>query len=97
MIWAGTGTVYGWGHNHRGQLGGVSGVKVKAPILCSSIAAIKPVQIIGGEQTFFFVNSDGKVKKEQKFLTNAKEFLRKNFINIKNQVFNYIYVFSRNF
>nr|XP_047123873.1 E3 ubiquitin-protein ligase HERC2 isoform X1 [Hydra vulgaris]XP_047123877.1 E3 ubiquitin-protein ligase HERC2 isoform X2 [Hydra vulgaris] len=61
MIWAGAGTVYGWGHNHRGQLGGVSGIKVKSPVLCSAIAAIKPVQIIGGEQTFFFLNSDGKV------------------------------------
>lgn len=24
--------IYGWGHNHRGQLGGVEGAKVKSPI-----------------------------------------------------------------
>lgn len=31
--WAavGGGAIYGWGHNHRGQLGGVEGAKVKVP------------------------------------------------------------------
>ena len=28
LSWGGAGTIYGWGHNHRGQLGGVDGAKV---------------------------------------------------------------------
>ena len=28
LSWGGSGTIYGWGHNHRGQLGGVEGAKV---------------------------------------------------------------------
>ena len=55
-------SVYGWGHNHRGQLGGVEGNKVKAARLCESFSELNPIQIIGGEQTVFAVTQDGKVK-----------------------------------
>lgn len=61
VIWGGNGTVYGWGHNHRGQLGGIEGAKIKTPVICDSLAALKPVQMIGGEQTLFCVSVDGKV------------------------------------
>ena len=54
-------TVYGWGHNHRGQLGGVEGSKVKVPRLSNSFADVSPVQLVGGEQTMFAVTEDGKV------------------------------------
>lgn len=53
--------VYGWGHNHRGQLGGVDGGKVRAPEPCHALAALSPVQLVGGEQTLFAVTPDGKV------------------------------------
>ncbi|UYV60264.1 HERC2 [Cordylochernes scorpioides] len=55
------GNIYGWGHNHRGQLGGVEGAKVKVPTPCESLSALMPTQIAGGEQTLFAVTSDGKV------------------------------------
>ncbi|CAG7818352.1 unnamed protein product [Allacma fusca] len=61
LSWGGTGTIYGWGHNHRGQLGGVEGAKVKLPTPCHSLSALRPVQIVGGEQTLFAVTADGKV------------------------------------
>ena len=54
-------SIYGWGHNHRGQLGGVDGNKVKVPRICEAFAEISPVQIAGGEQTLFAVTADGKV------------------------------------
>ena len=54
-------SIFGWGHNHRGQLGGVEGNKVKVPRLCESFSELSPVQIIGGEQTMFAVTQDGKV------------------------------------
>ncbi|CAG9575570.1 unnamed protein product [Danaus chrysippus] len=53
--------VYGWGHNHRGQLGGVEGAKVRTPTPCHALAALNPVQLVGGEQTLFAVTPDGKV------------------------------------
>ena len=55
-------SIYGWGHNHRGQLGGVEGNKVKVPRLCENFSELNPVQIIGGEQTLFAVTGDGKVR-----------------------------------
>jgi E3 ubiquitin-protein ligase HERC2 len=58
---SGSGHIYVWGHNHRGQLGGVEGAKVKLPIGCDSLAALKPVQLVGGEQTLYTVTGDGKV------------------------------------
>lgn len=61
IIWGGSGTIYGWGHNHRGQLGGIEGAKIKSPTICDALAALKPVQVIGGEQTLFCVTADGKV------------------------------------
>ena len=61
LSWGGSGTIYGWGHNHRGQLGGVEGAKVKLPFSCDALAGIRPVQLIGGEQTLFAVTADGKV------------------------------------
>lgn len=57
----GSGTIYGWGHNHRGQLGGIEGAKVKVPTPCEALAMLRPVQLIGGEQTLFAVTADGKV------------------------------------
>ncbi|KAJ2946601.1 hypothetical protein O0L34_g12657 [Tuta absoluta] len=53
--------VYGWGHNHRGQLGGVEGAKVRTPTPCHALAGLNPVQLVGGEQTLFAVTPDGKV------------------------------------
>lgn len=61
LSWGGTNTIYGWGHNHRGQLGGVEGAKVKVPSWCEALSALRPVQIVGGEQTLLAVTSDGKV------------------------------------
>ena len=61
VTWGGSGTIYGWGHNHRGQLGGIEGAKVKFPQPCEALSAIRPVQIVGGEQTLFAVTSEGKV------------------------------------
>ena len=61
MIWGGSGTIYGWGHNHRGQLGGIDGTRIKRPTVCDSLAALKPIQIVGGEQSLFSVTGDGKV------------------------------------
>ena len=61
VTWGGSGTIYGWGHNHRGQLGGIEGGKVKFPQPCEALSAIRPVQIVGGEQTLFAVTSEGKV------------------------------------
>lgn len=58
----GSGTIYGWGHNHRGQLGGIEGAKVKVPTPCEALATLRPVQLIGGEQTLFAVTADGKVR-----------------------------------
>lgn len=42
-------------------MGGVDGSKVKSPIVLESIAALRPIQIVGGEQTLFVVTRDGKV------------------------------------
>ncbi|KAK3100706.1 hypothetical protein FSP39_024049, partial [Pinctada imbricata] len=61
LSWGGSGQIWGWGHNHRGQLGGVEGAKVKLPVSCESLAALRPVQLIGGEQTLFAVTAEGKV------------------------------------
>uniref|UniRef100_A0A8C9RA53 E3 ubiquitin-protein ligase HERC2 n=1 Tax=Scleropages formosus TaxID=113540 RepID=A0A8C9RA53_SCLFO len=57
----GSGTIYGWGHNHRGQLGGIEGAKVKVPTPTEALAMLRPVQLIGGEQTLFAVTADGKL------------------------------------
>lgn len=57
----GGGQIYGWGHNHRGQLGGVEGAKVKVPTVCEALSALRPIQLAGGEQTLFAVTSDGRV------------------------------------
>jgi E3 ubiquitin-protein ligase HERC2 len=61
LSWGGAGTIYGWGHNHRGQLGGVDGAKVKMPTPCDLLSALRPVQLVGGEQTLFAITADGKV------------------------------------
>ncbi|ESO89418.1 hypothetical protein LOTGIDRAFT_218809 [Lottia gigantea] len=61
LSWGGSGQIWVWGHNHRGQLGGVEGAKVKLPISCESLASLRPIQLIGGEQTLFAVTADGKV------------------------------------
>ncbi|CAI8007319.1 E3 ubiquitin-protein ligase HERC2 [Geodia barretti] len=54
-------SVYGWGHNHRGQLGGVEGNKIKTPRLCEAFSELSPVKVTGGEQTMFAITKDGKV------------------------------------
>ncbi|KAG5897066.1 hypothetical protein JTB14_025882 [Gonioctena quinquepunctata] len=61
LSWGGSGTIYGWGHNHRGQLGGVEGAKVKTPTACEALSSLRPIQLLGGEQTLFAVTADGKV------------------------------------
>ncbi|KAG1662456.1 E3 ubiquitin-protein ligase HERC2 [Nymphon striatum] len=61
LSWGGGGSIYGWGHNHRGQLGGVEGAKVKLPALCEALSSLKPSSVVGGEQTLFAVTSDFKV------------------------------------
>lgn len=61
LSWGGAGTIYGWGHNHRGQLGGVDGAKVKMPSSCDALSSLRPVQLVGGEQTLFAITADGKV------------------------------------
>ena len=53
--------IYGWGHNHRGQLGGVDGAKVKIPTPCETLSALRPVQLVGGEQTLFAITAEGKI------------------------------------
>ncbi|XP_063677273.1 E3 ubiquitin-protein ligase HERC2-like isoform X2 [Bolinopsis microptera] len=57
---SGSGALYLWGHNHRGQLGGIEGQKVTKPTFCESIAALQPTEVAAGEQTIFII-SDGKV------------------------------------
>lgn len=61
LSWGGSGTIYGWGHNHRGQLGGIEGAKVKIPTPCEALSSLRPIQILGGEQTLIAVTADGKV------------------------------------
>ena len=61
LSWGGAGVIYGWGHNHRGQLGGVDGAKVKIPTPCETLSTLRPVQLVGGEQTLFAITADGKV------------------------------------
>ena len=86
MIWGGSGTIYGWGHNHRGQLGGIEGAKVKTPMICDSVAVLKPVQIVGGEQTLFCVTADGKV------ITLILAILKHAiYLQYKNSTFNHRY------
>ena len=59
---SGSGQIWVWGHNHRGQLGGVDGAKVKLPVSCEALAGLRPVQVVGGEQTLFAVTGDVKVR-----------------------------------
>ena len=61
LSWGGAGSIYGWGHNHRGQLGGVDGAKVKIPSPCDALSVLRPVQLVGGEQTLFAVTAEGRV------------------------------------
>lgn len=61
LSWGGSGTIYCWGHNHRGQLGGIEGAKVKLPTACEALSSLRPMQIVGGEQTLFAITGDGKV------------------------------------
>ena len=61
LSWGGAGAIYGWGHNHRGQLGGVDGAKVKIPTQCEALSLLRPVQLVGGEQTLFAVTAEGNV------------------------------------
>lgn len=57
----GSGTIYVWGHNHRGQLGGVEGTRVRLPTPCEALSSLRPVELVGGEQTLLSVSADGKV------------------------------------
>ncbi|XP_062585981.1 E3 ubiquitin-protein ligase HERC2-like, partial [Saccostrea cucullata] len=63
LSWGGSGQIWGWGHNHRGQLGGVDGAKVKQPVSCEGLAVTRPIQLVGGEQTLFAVTAEGKVRR----------------------------------
>eukprot|EP00118_Oscarella_pearsei_P022140 m.252836 g.252836 ORF g.252836 m.252836 type:complete len:3992 (+) comp40356_c1_seq2:177-12152(+) len=58
---SGMSVLFGWGHNHRGQLGGIEGSKVKVPRALDLIAGLKPLQVACGEQSLFAVTHDGKV------------------------------------
>ncbi len=61
LSWGGAGTIFGWGHNHRGQLGGIDGAKVKIPTPCETLSTLRPTQIVGGEQTLFAITAEGRV------------------------------------
>uniref|UniRef100_A0A6B2EBN7 HECT-type E3 ubiquitin transferase n=1 Tax=Phlebotomus kandelakii TaxID=1109342 RepID=A0A6B2EBN7_9DIPT len=61
LSWGGASTIYGWGHNHRGQLGGLEGGRIKAPTPCEALSLLRPVQLAGGEQTLYAVTADGKL------------------------------------
>ena len=61
LSWGGGGNIYGWGHNHRGQLGGLDGSRLKTPQICENLSSLQPVQICGGEQSLFLLTADGKV------------------------------------
>ncbi|XP_055695916.1 probable E3 ubiquitin-protein ligase HERC2 [Lutzomyia longipalpis] len=61
LSWGGASTIYGWGHNHRGQLGGLDGGRIKAPAPCEALSLLRPVQLAGGEQTLYAVTADGKL------------------------------------
>lgn len=61
LSWGGASTIYGWGHNHRGQLGGLEGGRIKTPTPCDSLSILRPICIAGGEQTLFSVTPDGKL------------------------------------
>lgn len=61
LSWGGASTIYGWGHNHRGQLGGLEGGRIKTPTPCESLSLLRPIQLCGGEQTLYAVTPDGKL------------------------------------
>lgn len=61
LSWGGASTIYGWGHNHRGQLGGLEGSRIKSPTPCEALSLLRPVQLAGGEQTLYAVTPDGKL------------------------------------
>lgn len=61
LSWGGASTIYGWGHNHRGQLGGLEGGRIKTPTPCESLSLLRPIYISGGEQTLYAVTPDGKL------------------------------------
>jgi len=50
--------VFGWGHNNKSQLGGVSdlGTKVKTPSESITLNALNPTTIILGEQCIFVIS-----------------------------------------
>lgn len=61
LSWGGASTIYGWGHNHRGQLGGLEGGRIKTPTPCEALSLLRPIYISGGEQTLYAVTPDGKL------------------------------------
>ncbi len=42
-------------------MGGVEGAKVKTPTVCEALSSLRPIQLVGGEQTLFAVTADGRV------------------------------------
>ena len=49
---------------------------MKLPIGCESLATLRPVQLIGGEQTLFAVTGDGKVLKCTTILVLPEDLFR---------------------
>ena len=60
---------------------------MKLPIGCESLATLRPVQLIGGEQTLFAVTGDGKVLKYTTIFVLPEDIFRilVNFHEILNE------------
>lgn len=56
---------------------------MKLPTPCDTLTALRPVQLIGGEQTLFAVTADGKVKQVSDTLmriSNANQYTHYSFL-----------------
>ncbi|KAI5699704.1 hypothetical protein M8J75_007266 [Diaphorina citri] len=54
---------FGWGHNHRGQLGFLQTdvLKIKTPTFLDVLSDLNPSQIVAGDQSVFAVGWNGQV------------------------------------
>ena len=52
-----------WGLNDKDQLAGLTGSKIKLPMMSHKLSTLKPVHIAGGSKSLFVVSMDGKVSK----------------------------------